>query len=768
MSSPIPGAEIFNSRPVDVEELRAGVPASLRLHTVGQDVVDNLDPLTYEVIRHRLWSITDEMGETLKKMSGSTVVTEANDFDFALCDEVGQEVQIGLYNTFLSASLDLAVYWTLRHRADNPGIEEGDMFLCNDPWVGGGLHQNDATVFAPFFFDGELFGWSSAVAHQLDVGGVAPGSWTPRAQDVFWESLPTPPIKVVRDNVLQRDVADMWTRRSRTPMLLSLDLRAKVGANNTAQTRLRRLLETYGPDTVKAVMKRIMDDAEQRLRAKLRALPDGTWHATGYQEHSGQDDRGLYKIVLAMTKTDDRLTFDFRGTAEQTGMINCPYSGVRAGIMSALLPVLAGDIPWAGGGLMRCFDIIADEGTMINASFPAAVGKGPVGPAWAAGNLVNECLAKMLDSRPHSRKSVQSVCGGTFDMVALAGLDQRQYPFVSLVMDTMAGGYGAGVDRDGVDTGGMFVIPMGRAPDAEMTEFTSPVLLLWRREETDSGGPGAQRGGVSGSVCLVPHDTPAPLAGVFSGSGKATTQNAGLAGGYPGNTQLDIVLRGSDVLGTLAAGRVPRSLDDITATRDVMGGEVETMIGLEDAVYVHWQSGGGYGDPLLRDPDSVAADVREAKVSRQAARDVYGVVLDSDGEVDADATRLRREEMVAARRGAAGIAADADLPRAQIGSAEALDTNQALVDGRTVACRHCGAVLGELGEPYLAALPRVEAGPSAAGPHVWADSSTYVDEPVVFRQVLCPGCATALLSQVVPTGHPISPDSVVAGGQDDR
>ncbi|MEU7813762.1 hydantoinase B/oxoprolinase family protein [Pseudonocardia sp. NPDC049154] len=757
MTHPVPGSEIFNSRPVDPDVLRAGVPPHLRLHTVGQDAVDNLDPLTYEVVRHRLWSVTDEMGETLKRMSGSVVVTEANDFDFALCDEVGQEVQIGLYNTFLSASLDLAVYWTLQNRAENPGIDEGDMFLCNDPWVGGGLHQNDATVYAPFFFEGQLFGWSSAVAHQLDVGGVAPGSWTPRAQDVFWESLPTPPIKVVRNNVLQRDVAEMWTRRSRTPMLLSLDLRAKVGANITAQTRLRRLLETYGPDTVKAVMKRIMDDAEERLRAKLRELPDGTWHAQGYQEHSGQGDRGIYKIVLAMTKSGDTLTFDFRGTAEQTGMINCPYSGVRAGIMSALLPVLAGDIPWAGGGLMRCFDIIADEGTMINASFPAAVGKGPVGPAWAAGNLVNECLAKMLDARPASRKSVQSVCGGTFDMVALAGVDQRQYPFVSLVMDTMAGGYGAGVDRDGVDTGGMFVIPMGRAPDAEMTEFTSPVLLLWRREETDSGGPGAQRGGVSGSVCIVPHDTPAPLGGVFSGSGKATTMNAGLAGGYPGNTQLDMVLRGADAWNLLAAGRVPRSLEEVGGTRDIMGGEVETGIGLGDAIFVHWQSGGGYGDPLRRDPAAVAEDVIEAKVSAEAAADVYGVVLTADGEVDAAATEARREAARAERRSAAGITGAAASAASTVEGAE-LDANQVL-DGATVRCRHCGTGLGTFGEAYLAALPRLETAPSGAGPHVWADPSTYVDEPVVFRQVLCPGCATALLSQVVPADHPLPADT---------
>jgi N-methylhydantoinase B len=425
--------------------------------------------------------------------------------------------------------------------------------------------------------------------------------------------------------------------------------------------------------------------------------------------------------------------------------------------MSALLPVLAGDIPWAGGGLMRCFDIIADEGTMINASFPAAVGKGPVGPAWAAGNLVNECLAKMLDARPASRRSVQSVCGGTFDMVALAGIDQRQYPFVSLVMDTMAGGYGAGVDRDGVDTGGMFVIPMGRAPDAEMTEFTSPVLLLWRREETDSGGPGAQRGGVSGSVCLVPHDTPAPLGGVFSGSGKATTQNAGLAGGYPGNTQLDIVLRNSVALDALAGGRVPQTLDELGGTRDVMGGEVETGIGLRDAVFVHWQSGGGYGDPLRRDPAAVVEDVREAKVSEEAASALYGVVLDSAGEVDADATAQRRTALRGERRAAAGLP-DAAVDSPGVDDGEGLDANQTL-HGRTVHCRHCGTDLGTLGEPYLAALPRIETGPSGAGPHVWADSSTYVDEQVVFRQVLCPGCATALLSQVVPVDHPLPVDA---------
>lgn len=172
---------------------------------------------------------------------------------------------------------------------------------------------------------------------------------------MFSESLPTPPVKVVRDYELQRDVADLWVRRSRVPMLVGLDLRAKIGANTVGRNRMLAVIEQYGADTVKAVMKRMMTDAEGRLRSKLSSLPDGTWKATGYQDQSHTGDREVHKITVAMSKTDDHLTFDFTGTDKQTGVINCTYAGMRGGVMLALLPILAGDIPWSAGGLMRCF-----------------------------------------------------------------------------------------------------------------------------------------------------------------------------------------------------------------------------------------------------------------------------------------------------------------------------------------------------------------------------------------------------------------------------
>jgi N-methylhydantoinase B len=767
MASKIPGADEFTSRPLPRADLLAQISPTLALHTIDDEQTEQVDALTYEVVRHRLWAITQEMGETLRRMSGSHVVTESNDFNFSICDELGEQVQVGTYNIGLIGSMDLAITWTLRHRSDNPGITEGDMFLCNDPWIGGGLHQNDAAILAPIFHEGRLFGWTTAIAHQVDLGGPRPGSFSPSAQDVFGEALPTPPIKVVRGGVLQRDVADAWVRRSRLPHLVGLDLRAKIAANRGAAEQILRLIAKYGADTVKAVMHRMMDDAEHRLRAKLETLPDGTWTAVGYQEQSQTGDRGLHAIKVAMSKERDRLVFDFRGTAGQTGIINCPYPGLRAGIVFTVLPLLAGDIPWAAGGLMRCFEIVTDEDTITNASFPAAVGKGPFGPAWGAGNLVAEVLAKMLDAEPAHRTDVQSICNGTTDLCVVSGVDVRGGAgkgFVSPVFDVMAGGYGAQVHHDGVDTGGRLIIPSARAPDVEMTEYLYPLVALWRREQTDSGGPGRQRGGMSGSVCYVQHpDQAGTMSLVVSGTGKVANQNVGLAGGYPGNSQLDLVVRGIDVPQLAGATAIPADLDELGGAVEVLPCEGESTLGAGDALFLHWQAGGGYGDPLLRPAESVRDDVLQVRVSAEAARDVYGVVV-RDGEVDETATGETREELRRRRAVESGLpdARLAPIVEPDLVGSRRLDDNLAVLDtpaGRIVSCTHCDTAIGHLDRgDFVAALARRDAPPTDAGPHIWHDPSVYVDADVVFRQLFCPGCLTAVHSRVVPVDHPLPDD----------
>ncbi|MEY1673060.1 hydantoinase B/oxoprolinase family protein [Gordonia sp. ABKF26] len=757
MTAPIPGSEVFSSRPTDLDALARSLPPSLPVHTVSQEQIDALDPLTYEVIRHRLWSVTDEMGEALKRMSGSPIVTDANDFDFAVSDELGQEVQVGLYNTMLVGAVDLAIYWTLQHRSLNPGIAEGDMFLCNDPWVGGGLHQSDVIVYQPVFHDGKLFAWTSAICHEPDLGGSGLGSFDPAAKDVFSESLPTPPIKVVRDYELQRDVADVWVRRSRVPMLVGLDLRAKIGANSVGRDRLLAVIEQYGADTVKAVMKRMMSDAEGRLRTKLSDLPDGTWHATGYQDQSQTGDRGVHKITVAMTKTFDHLEFDFTGTDPQTGVINCTYAGMRGGVMLALLPILAGDIPWSAGGLMRCFDLVAEEGTINNATFPAAVSRGPIGPAWLTGNLIAECLAQMLDRHLEFGKNVQASCCGTWDTAVVAGLDERgeqPVPFLNIMMEPMAGGYGARPVADGMDTGGLFCIPMGRIPDTEMTEFLYPLLTLWRREEPDSGGPGRHRGGVSASLAVTPYGTSLPMGLVFASAGKAVAQNSGLAGGLPGNTGLEILVRDSGVQDLLAQGRIPGSMDELTGNKEIGACYDESYLAPGEVLYMHWQGGGGYGDPLHREPEAVATDVRNGKVTLAGAEETYGVVL-ADGRVDDSRTEAKRAQLREIRRNRSelpsGQEATLDLDRAR-----RLDDNlveATIGDARVVGCAHCGRLLGDSKSGRLD-LARYDGPSSDAGPQVTSDPREYVDTDVVFRQQCCPGCFTAVYSGIVPVDHP--------------
>ena len=644
---PVPGSEVFASKGIAPRaDIVSALPDELALHELRHNAVDDLDALTYEVIRHRLWATTERMGQALNRMSGSLVVTDCNDIGVAITDEVGDIVQIGPYALTLATSVDLAIKWILIHRNE---IRAGDMFLCNDPWVGGAAHQNDVAIIAPLFHDGQLFAWTAAMAHQIDLGGASPGSWSPQAQDVFMESLPTPPVRIVRNFEIQDDVADLYLRRSRVPKIVALDLRAKIGANKVGHERLEELLAKYGAESVKAAMYRQMDDAESKLRAKLERVADGRWTGRCDQEQSHTGDRGIHTITVTLTKTGSDLHFDFTGTSPQAGMINCPYSGLHGGLIAGVILNLCADIPWATGGLWRCISVTSQPGTLNNADFPSAVGKASVASGFSTINAVEQCLSQMADSSDALQDHTYANGCGTWDLCVLSGLDQHGNPFTTMLTDAMGAGCGAAMNRDGVDTGGILGMPMGRMPDVEMTEFSAPLLYLWRREEPDSGGPGKFRGGVTASLALVPHGTEVPMAQVISGAGKAVSQNIGAVGGYPGNSQLDVAVRGAEVRRLLAAGTIPSSIEEMGGVQEILSCEEEAVLGPNDAHIMFWQGGGGYGDPLLRSPDKVATDVVEMRVSQTSARDIYGVVL-RDLAVDEAATEAQRADIRSSRR----------------------------------------------------------------------------------------------------------------------
>jgi N-methylhydantoinase B len=186
-----------------------------------------------------------------------------------------------------------------------------------------------------------------------------------------------------------------------------------------------------------------------------------------------------------------------------------------------------------------------------------------------------------------------------------------------------------------------------------MNEFAFPMLYLWRREEPDSGGAGRFRGGVGASSCFIPYDS--PIGGVHlvvSAPGKALPLAPGVSGGLPAGTQYDVLLRGTAIRDAFAQGRIPSSLEEVGGERELVPVHLETGMGPDDVYYTHWQGGGGYGDPLLRDPAAVAADLVAHKVSRRGAEEIYGVALDEHGHVDEQGTRERR---AALRRRRAGL-----------------------------------------------------------------------------------------------------------------
>lgn len=635
----VPGSERFHSE--GKRPALSSISPKLKIFPTDPDAV--VDPITLEVIAHKLWQINDEQGQVLKKVSGSPVATDANDFNVVLCDELGDIVNIGPYYLPHAANVDFMVKWTVEHRSDNPGIRPDDMFLCNDPWVGA-LHPQDVAVLSPVFVDEQLFCWTGSTIHAVDVGGVNIGSWCVDAEEHFAEGMAYPPIKIVENGEIRRDVEDVYLRRSRAPALIGLDLRAHIASNNVAKERINELVARYGAATVHAVMKKQMDYAEQRFRERLLQIPDGTWRHETYQEVSRTGDRGVHKTILTLTKHGDRLTLDFTGTDPNVGMINSTRAGAVGGSMVGILPQLCYDIPWALGGLHRAIDFVTPVGTIINAEFPAGVSMGSISGTWSATNAANICIAKMLSSVPELQDRLLGGCVGSWTTVIASGLDNNRRPFVTMIMDCMAGGWGARSFADGVDTAGLMAAITGQCPNVETNESFYPILYLYRRETKDSGGPGEFRGGMGATSCWIPHDSgDRPLQLVLATFGQAFPTAVGLDGGYPANTSMYKMRRASDVAEWFARGEIPTDIGLLVGDLEYLPEKCETLQHEVDAFEHTWSGGGGFGDPIDRDPEKVAVDVLNDAVSPGAAARIYGVVLGTDGSVDADGTVAARD-----------------------------------------------------------------------------------------------------------------------------
>ncbi|MDA8108406.1 MAG: hydantoinase B/oxoprolinase family protein [Betaproteobacteria bacterium] len=732
---------------------KLAVSRKLKLHTKR---ARHIDPITYEVVRHSLWHVNEEHGATIQRLSGSPVAMYALDLNPSILAEDGEFVYFGPYMQYMSGVTDTQVKWILEYRSDNPGIREGDMFLANDPWVGA-AHQQDVMLICPVFWKGELFCWVTNCLHQYDIGGITPSSFCGSAENAFEEGILIPPVKIVEANEIRRDIEELYLRASRKPEAVALDFRAQLAGNLTARDRVLALVRRYGPEVVKGVMKRIVDNAETAFLAKLRRLPDGVWRERTYVECCRPGDRRTHRVCLTLTKRGDKLVFDNDGSAPQDGAMNATYSGWRGSIMVALNQLLCWDQYFCIGGALRHVEFDPTPGTFNCANFPASVSTAPVQAMEISLYPAYNVLSKMIYPDPELRRDLMCI-GGTSQWPAtiFRGTDQWGERYGYLLVDPIGGAIGAFSEGDGINTGGQSRTPICKLPNVEHTEQTFPLLFLYRKEVIDSGGAGKWRGGLSAESCFVPHRTERITHDTLS-SGNATPTSPGMMGGYPGSVNVYKFKRGTDVKERLARREMPADIAELGGRDELLELRQESFTQEPEDVYaVLWSAAGGYGDPFERDPERVRADVVENRaVSRAAAREVYGVVLREDGTLDAQATAKLRAAVREAHRRKDGPARKLS-GKVVLRATEHLDVrreNGAL----RCACARCAADLGPLGANYKDACVMEERDISAANPNI-GDWRRYVDDRPVFRQFHCPGCGALVENEVARENDPVLRD----------
>jgi N-methylhydantoinase B len=723
-----------------------------------------LDPALFEILRHRLWYINDEGALTISRTSGSPVATEVFDMNAGLMTANGDLVYIDTFICAQATTLNGLVRYLLDEYGENPGINEGDIFLCNDPYVSV-CHQNCVQVAGPIHWEGKIVAWAGASLHVIDVGGPTAGQVQVDAADIWGEQPLIGPIKIVEGGVVRRDVERTYLRNSRLPDLLALDLRAKVAAVQVIRKRMLETFVEFGADTVIAAMDDVVDYTERRLRARLQELPDGTWRHRGYIEFGER----IYDCHVTMTKEGGHITFDFSETAEQApAVINCSYHGLVGGVLTAVMVYLCWDIPWSPAGVSRVVTVRSRPGTVVHAAYPAGVSKSTTTAIWEVRNLASITVGKMLAASETYRDRAMAGWQGVKALEELFGQDAEGRPFGGPLLDGMAGGGGALCNRDGIDTGGHTSSLRATIANIESYELRYPILYLYRKQTPDSGGPGKFRGGAGVSMMYTVHGVDEIPTKILHTFGVEQPESPGLCGGHPSTTNQFAIMRDSDVAKRFAAGEVPQTLEELSGRFEGYGAYAVTSMHKGDVYRVVSQGAGGYGDPLERDPARVVADIERSLVSPVWAERAYGVVVRAGSlEVDAAATAARREQVHEERR---------------LGSAEAVTPSsngagspwQPQRDGMrlsevlffdlaarpaVIRCR-CGHLLGPAGPSFkryaaMARFPVQRIGPQV-NPYRVGGSRFEL------REFYCPGCFTLVDVEIARPADPVLEDGCLS------
>ena len=592
------------------------------------------DPVTLQVLRNHCRAAAESMATTLYRTAHSTFVKETEDFTIQILDVHGKTCAV---------PLDLGATWYPGVDYEDAialvpgGYKPGDIALTSDPYSGYlSTHSPDTNMWKPVFHEGEIIAFAGGHIHNVDVGGAVPASLSRTLTEVHQEGLRVPPSKLYHEGVLDETLLRTIMTNVRVPEQNWGDLKALVAAVNTGERRILDLVRRFGVQTLKDGLADLLDYGEAQARAVLAGLPDGTYHFADYCDEDGVGGDPL-RLKVALRIEGDSAELDFTGTDPQTlCSMNVPTGGharhslILVGVyyvLSALSPKITLNF-----GTTRPFTCILPEGSVVNPAHPAAVGMRSLTCARLR-SLVFGAFAQAAPER------LPAAPAGSSSIINLAAEHPRTGRRVIAAVAPIVGGGGGMPHRDGTDGSGADAAYLKNSP-VEITEAEAPVRILRYGLMPDTGGPGAHRGGLA---TVLEFTTDAPNATVTARNrDRSIFQPWGILGGKPGAASTftqnpgradEHDLRNTDIL-HLAPG---------------------------DVVRIVSPGGGGRGDPARRDPAAVLRDVRAGRLTREAARRDYAVIL-HDNAVDEAATaalRAKTEPRAGFDGGAARIAHEA-------------------------------------------------------------------------------------------------------------
>jgi len=587
-----------------------------------------LDPITFEVLRNAFVNTVDQMAEQILRTCYSFVIY-CRDFSSALCDTEG--------NTVMQGTGDIAAHVGTLHYtckavidAFRDDVHPGDVFLINDPYLGGS-HFNDTRVIRPIFYGDELLGYAQANGHWADVGGAAPGSFNITALDHMGEGLRITPVRVMSKGVWCDDVTNLIASNTRQPGDIIGDMQAQSEAAAIAERDIQRLCDKYGVDTIRTAFQETQDYVEALLRARISELPDGVWETVDYIDQDPKLEEGLIPVKLRLEIKGDEIYYDLTGSHPQIStFLNAAYGGSFAGLVAGTKYQFP-DLP-LNSGFYRAVNVeLGPEGTVVNCSWPSPCAGFCSGPFE---KLMNSVFGLWSDILPERTMA----CSFNLEYLLVGGRDQRVEGKPHFMWyDWMAGGWGGRNGRDGFNsTAPVFGAQYGIQP-FEGQERLAPVLTLCHDLVQDSAGPGERRGGLG-----------AEKGGKLYGGEKTVVSYCcdrersitwGLKGGLPSTSHGVWLNKGEE--------------------NEHYLGSIFSTVPIEPGTSFLRPSagGGGVGDPLMRDPDAVREDVADDYVSIERAKIDYGVIVrevDADlcrYEVDYEETKKERERIAGAREG---------------------------------------------------------------------------------------------------------------------